>query len=95
MKYPKSLRIGDRVYRIRFVKLIRKDKNTLGLFDPSRLEILIAKDQSPDETLKTFLHEIHHGFEFEYDIKIRHRDIYRLEEAYFDFICANSEAFYK
>lgn len=95
MKYPSRLRIGDRWYRIRFVKRIRKDPNTLGLFDPNRIEILIKRGQSSDETLKTLLHEIHHGFEYEYDIRIKHEDIYRLEEAYFDFICANSEAFYR
>lgn len=95
MNYPARVKIGDRWYRVRFVKLIRKDTTILGLFDPIRLEILISKGQSPDETLKTFLHEVHHGFEYEYDIRIRHKDIYKLEEAYFDFICANSDAFYK
>lgn len=95
MKYPSRLKIGDRTYRVRFVSCIRGDPDTLGLFDPNRIEILIAKGQSRDETLKTLFHEIMHGFEYEYDIPVKHKAIYRLEECFFDFLCANSEAFYK
>jgi hypothetical protein len=93
--YPAKLKIGDRTYRIRFVKLIRNDKSVLGLFDPNRIEILIKKDQSHDETLKTMLHEICHGFQYEYDINTTHKSVYQMEEALFDFICANSEALSK
>lgn len=92
--YPTKLRIGDRVYKIRMVKCIRKDVNTLGLFDPARIEILIKSGQSSDETLKTLLHEIFHGFEYEYEVTVKHKDIYKLEEALFDFLSANSESLF-
>lgn len=101
MNYPKSLKIGDRTYRIRFVKSIRGCKKdigdgaTVGLFDPFRIEILIRIGQSPDETLKTLVHEVMHGFEYEYDIKISHKGVYKMEEAFFDFLCANSDSFFK
>lgn len=93
--YPRLLRIGDRDYRIKFVKLIRKDKTTLGLFDPNRIEILIKRGQSHDETLRTMLHETIHAMEYEYNIKISHSGVYKFEDALFDFICANSEALNK
>jgi Zn-dependent peptidase ImmA (M78 family) len=94
--YPKSLRIGDRNYRLRFVKSIRGCKrgsvrgSTLGLFDPNRREILIKQGLSEDETVRTLLHEILHAFEEEYDVHLPHLNaVYVLEEALFDFICAN------
>ncbi len=92
--YPPKLRIGDRTYRVRFVGLIENDPDNLGVFDPNSIEIKIQRGLSPDETLKTFLHELFHAFEYEYEIKLRHKDVYALEEATFDFLSANSEHFY-
>lgn len=95
MKYPEKLRIGDREYRVRFVKSIRGCKKRIGqgaivgLYDPTRVEILIRKGQSDDEVLKTLLHEVVHAIEYEYEIKISHSGVYKFEEALFDFICAN------
>lgn len=95
MIYPKTLKIGDRTYRIKFVKSIRGCKRpvgkgaTIGICDPRRIEILIKQGLSKDETLKTFIHEVAHCVEYEYDIKISHPDIDKVEEAIFDLICAN------
>lgn len=95
MNYPSKLRIGDRTYKIRFVNRIRGCNlpvgkgATVGIFDPHRIEILIKKGMSEDDTLKTLLHELVHAIEYEYEIKISHRGVYRFEEALFDFICAN------
>lgn len=98
MRYPSKLKIGDRYYRIRFVKSIRGDKRpveaegtTIGICDEDRAEILIRKELSADMKLKTLLHELWHSMEFEYNIKISHKAIYQYEEALFDFICANSD----
>lgn len=95
MSYPKTLKVGDRTYRIRFVKSIRRCKRevgkgaTVGLHDPSRIEILIKQGMSHDDTLKTLLHELVHAIEYEYEIKISHRGVYKFEEAIFDFLVAN------
>jgi hypothetical protein len=97
-KYPAKLRIGDRDYRIRFVRSIRgcrkgdEKGSTLGLFDPNRREILVKRGLSQDETLKTNIHETVHGFEEEYEIRLPHESVYKLEEALFDFFCANFHA---
>ncbi len=94
-KYPSQLRVGDRNYRVNFVKSIRKCKlpvgkgATVGLHDPNRIEILIKAGMSEDDTLKTLLHELVHAIEYEYEIKISHSGVYKFEEALFDFICAN------
>lgn len=99
MKYPDKIKIGDRTYRIRFVKSIRRCNlevgkgATIGLHDPARIEILIKAGLSHDDTLKTLLHELVHAMEYEYEIKISHSGVYKFEEALFDFICANSELF--
>lgn len=90
-KYPERLKIGDRYYRIRFVKSIRRDKRAIGLCDEARAEILIHSGLSDDEKLKTLFHELLHAMEFEYNIKIPHHSIYQYEEAIFDFFCANSD----
>jgi hypothetical protein len=94
-KYPSRLRIGDRDYRLRFVKSIRRCHRqvgkgaTVGLHDPNRIEILVKEGMSEDDTLKTVLHELVHAIEYEYEIKISHSGVYKFEEALFDFICAN------
>lgn len=100
MKYPERLKIGDVYYRIRFVSSIRGCKglgkgSTIGLCDEARREILIKKGLSADETLKTYIHELTHSLEFEYNIKISHEAVHQYEEAIFDFLCANSDLLYK
>lgn len=94
-EYPKRLRIGDRYYRLRFVKSIRGCRRgnvegaILGLFDPNRREILVKNGLSSDESLKTIIHEVLHAIEDEYDIPLPHSAVYSLEEALFDFFAAN------
>ena len=96
MKWPTKFKIGDVMYRVRFVKSIRGCKksphvkgSTVGLCDPNRKEILLKIGQTEDEILKSLLHELSHCFEEEYDIVLSHRAGYQLEEAVFDFICSN------
>lgn len=102
MNYPERLKIGDRYYRIRFVKSIRGCKKSVlskgtnvGLCDEARAEILIRAELTTDEKLATLIHELIHAMEFEYQIKIPHEAVYQYEKAVFDFLCANSEILYK
>jgi hypothetical protein len=78
--YPKELLIGDAIYRIRFVKKIDPTKKVVGLCDPCDKEILILQGLSPLERFKSFIHEILHALEYEYEIKMDHSLIYKLEE---------------
>jgi len=102
VSYPERLKIGDRWYRIRFVKSIRGCRKpvtakgtSVGLCDEARGEILIRNELTSDEKLKTLLHELIHAMEFEYQIKMPHAAVYQYEEALFDFFCANSRALHK
>jgi len=87
--YPKELHIGTEIYKVKFVRKF-KDPNTLGECDPSAKEIRILCKQTPENTLKTFIHELCHAIiEFEHDIEIKHQLIYRLETPIFRFIRDN------
>lgn len=87
-EYPKTLNIGNEVYRVRFVRRF-DDRSTLGECDPSEKEIRIRLGQSHNERFKTFLHEILHALEFELDLKITHRQIEQLEEPLAQFLSDN------
>lgn len=41
--------------------------------------------------MKTYIHEVLHAFEEEYDIRISHKAVRQLEEAMFDFWVANMQ----
>ncbi len=88
--YPKTLTLGGEIYTIRFVKCIGKDKETYGQCDPEKLEILIRRGLGREETFKTFIHEIIHGLvEFESDIELKHKHVYKLETAIYEFLFQN------
>ncbi len=88
--YPKTLRLGDEVYKVKFVRKFKGCGKTLGECDPEKKEIRIRYGQTPEETFKTFLHEVCHGLiEFEHDIEIKHRMIYKLEIALYQFFIDN------
>lgn len=87
-QYPTSLKVKDEEYRVAFVADIAGD-NTVGQCDPGNRVIHIENGQSREEMLKTFIHETLHALEFEYDIKISHKAIYKLEIAIFNFIRDN------
>lgn len=88
--YPKSLVIGDQVYKVKWVKDFKRGGNTLAECDPSDLTITIKTGQSREETMKCFIHELLHAVvEFEGDIDIPHSLIYKLEEPIFRFIKDN------
>jgi hypothetical protein len=87
--YPKTLNIGDEVYTVKFVRKF-KDRRTVGECDSSAKEIRIKTGQGPSETLKTFLHEVMHAlFEFEHDVNIPHKLIYKLEAPISQFLRDN------
>ena len=79
--YPRELQVGESIYSIRFVRRIPDEpKDTVGLCDDGDKMIWIRLGQTPRERWKTLTHEIAHALEAEYQIKIPHKLIYRLEE---------------
>ena len=88
--YPKCIVVNDNVWDVRFVRRIPgEDPFTSGLCDPSEQTIYIKMGQSPEERLKTFLHELLHIFEAEYKIDIPHRLVHRLEDPFARFLIDN------
>ena len=83
-KYPKKIHVGCEVYKILFVKM--KD---YGETDSGTRTIKIKKGLSPRETLRTFIHEMIHCAEFEFDIPLKHKVVYKLEEALFNMLFDN------
>lgn len=84
-QYPKKLSYGSETYKVRFVKKL----NNVGETDGIEKEIRIRADMSDTETLRTFIHEVLHLLEFEHPIKIKHKTVYKLEVAIFNFLLDN------
>lgn len=88
--YPKTLHIGTEIYKVKFVRGFKDDPNCVGLCDSEKKEIYIKCGLGPEETLKTFIHETMHAlFEFEHDIKTKHKWIYKAETAVYQFLRDN------
>jgi hypothetical protein len=91
-KYPTDLHIGDETYTVKFVTKFpgcKRDEGVCGLTDSSTHTIYIMKGMSKAQTFRTLVHEVLHGIEFEYDLKIRHSLVYQLEKAIGDFLLMN------
>jgi len=90
--YPREIHANGSLWEVRFCKKMPDSKNTdttLGLCDPSSLVIFIKLGQGRSETLSTFVHELFHLLEFEYDIEIPHKLITKLEVPVRDLILEN------
>lgn len=91
MKLPKSIKVGDEIYQIKFRKLIRcgLGPGVVGLTDPNDRIIYLKRGQTSSELMTTFIHEILHAINFEYEIKIKHKLIYNLEGCIYQVIIDN------
>jgi hypothetical protein len=87
---PNQVRIKPRVtYEIVYQDVIKNDPNCLGLCDPNTRHIYIKTNQSKQNIIKCFIHEWLHSAEAEFDIKIPHESIYKLEDAIYRFLTLN------
>lgn len=75
--YPKTIEIGDETYSVVFVE--RTEEDDYGMCDQTNKIIIISLNQDSDEMLKTFWHEVLHGFEEEFKVKLGHKVINKLE----------------
>lgn len=79
--FPKFLDVGDNRWRVRFCQRVPDHPpNILGLCDPATHTIWILQKQTPKERFKTFVHELIHALEYEFDFNMPHKSIYDLEE---------------
>jgi len=54
-------------------------------------EVLIKRNLSPKEAIKTILHELLHFIDYYYDLKLKHQNIYDLEEPLYQLMSKNPE----
>lgn len=83
--YPKEIHFAPYVYKIIFVKGL----NCYGETDPVKKTIKIKKGLSPRMTLTTFVHELLHVVEFDQPVKLKHKTIYKLEQALVELLLDN------
>ena len=82
MKLPKDIIIGDTVWDIvKTKKLIVEGYECDGWADVANSKIFIRSNLSHESTLSTFIHEVLHGLDSEYDLELEHKLIYKLETA--------------
>ena len=89
MKIPSRIKIKNKVvYELVWVDEFA-DPDTLGECRFDFKQIVLKRNQSERETLKTLFHELLHCLEFERNIKIPHKTIYQLEDAIYYLIFHN------
>ncbi len=84
-QYPKQVFLKDVKYKLMFVKNLRD----IGQTNPNKRTIKIRAGMSKNETFKTFIHEILHFLEFEFPVNLKHKQVYKLEEAIFALLSDN------
>lgn len=93
MKIPKRLKkewhVGQETYSLKYVPSVLGEKNTLGLCDPNEKELQIKVGQTRSQLLRTFIHEIIHAIEDEYDFELDHAHVDKLERGIADFLMMN------
>ena len=90
MKIPSEVRIKRGVYyRIVWQKVIGNDPECYGLCDPAEQTITLKLGMSDTEIAKTFIHEMIHAIEAEYEEPIPHRTVYALEEGIYKILKLN------
>lgn len=92
--YPETIVINENIWTVKFVRGPIEDedgrgRDTVGLCDPSDQTIYIKMGQTPEERLKTFLHELLHAIENEYGIEIPHSLVHKLEDPFAKFLIDN------
>lgn len=83
--YPIQIYLRGSTYKIVFVNNLKD----IGVTDPSARVIKIRAGMSKNETFRTFLHEILHFLEFEWPVKLTHKQVYKLEKAIFQLLLDN------
>ncbi len=90
MKLNKQLVIGDSIWKvIRKRTILHYGHEVWGLCDPSTQTILIKSGLSPRDTLDTIIHEALHALDDEYDIRMPHSMVHKLDSRLAQFLIDN------
>jgi len=81
-KIPSVVQLSRRgKYEVVWTDTIKNDTDVLGetRFDPK--QIVIKTNESPKETVHTYVHEILHAISAEYDVNLTEAQVRKLEKA--------------
>lgn len=68
--YPRQVVIDGNIWGVRFSRCVQNNQNIHGLCCPDERVIYIKKGLGKVETLRVFIHESFHAYEYEYGILI-------------------------
>lgn len=83
--YPTKIYFADECYRIKF----KENFYCYGETDGNKKTITIKSGMSRRATMATVIHELLHVIEFEVPLNIKHKTIYKLEQAIVELILDN------
>lgn len=81
-KIPSAVQLSRKgKYEVVWTDTIKNDTDVLGetRFDPK--QIVLKNDQSPKETVHTYIHEVLHAVSAEYDVNLTEAQVRKLEKA--------------
>jgi len=84
--------IGEYTWSVSFVKSIEygpRNKHLVGITDYYNKSIQLKTKEPKLDTYSTFIHELIHAIDDEYEINLDHDQVYKLEEAMMKFMLAN------
>lgn len=85
-----KLKIGRRTYKVTFEKApLLNDKSCRGYYMPDSKQIVLKRGMDKIEREETLIHEVLHGIEEEYNLKISHALIHELEKPLAAYIRSN------
>lgn len=89
-KFPSHVRITSKVtYEVLFNDQF-KDDTQVGEARLDDKQIIIKKDQSNTELLKTFIHEVVHTMSHEYEIGLTESQVQKLELSIYKYLRLNN-----
>ena len=80
-QYPKTIKVRNTHYKIKFVNQIGKDKLTVGLCTSDPPTITLRRRGNRQKVFETMCHELLHAIEFEHRAKVKHKLIYLFAKA--------------
>lgn len=83
-----QFQVGSEVYKVRVMRKV-DDEQTAGACDDKKKVIYLAAWQGSINGFSTLIHELLHAIEREYDAKIPHHKLHRIEAGIFDFLMQN------
>ena len=90
MRIPREVKVGDAVYRVRFVRQIPRGPEYIGYCCAESQTIYIKTKLSKADRLSTYVHELLHALDFEHEkLNLPHAVIYRLERPLAQFLRDN------